>query len=144
MEQACLGLWAQVVLQAKADVEQEPFGSLLYNHAVSFFVGSGEWAQSRAVVGECLDIPEERLRSSGQQWIAARRAREGLPPEPPPPPPPAHPTVRAPLPLLTARPGPDPRDRRNRRALGRMAGSPFNPFRLKPAMQPVRPGSLDL
>ena len=48
-EIAYFGLWAQVVLQAKADLEQEPIGSILYNQAADFFVGAGEWAKSRAM-----------------------------------------------------------------------------------------------
>lgn len=137
VEQACLGLWAQVVLQAKADLEQEPLGSLLYSQAESFFVGSGEWAESRAIVGDCLDIPAANLCACGKEWIAARRAREGLPAEPlpaPPSSPATQPTVPVRLPLLVALPGPTLSELRNRWAKNRRTANPFDPFRAKRAV----------
>ena len=76
-------LWAQVVLQAKADLENEPIGSILFNQAAAFFVSRGEWAESRAIVADCLEMHPDDLCRCGERWIADRREREGLPPEPP-------------------------------------------------------------
>ena len=74
-------LWAQVVLQAKADLENEPIGSILFNQAAAFFVSRGEWAESRAIVADCLEIHPDDLTRSGERWIAERRQQEGLAPE---------------------------------------------------------------
>lgn len=76
MENANRALWAGIVLQAKADLEQEPIGSVSYHHAGEFFVGRGEWATSRAVIAECLDMHPDDLYRCGKDWIAARRLRE--------------------------------------------------------------------
>ena len=130
-ENACLGLWAQVVLQAKTDLDEEPIGSLLYSDAASFFVGSGEWAESRTIVAECLNIPPNNLYRCGKKWIARRRAREAQPPEPLPAAPPV--PVSSPLPLLVVLPVPDRRG--CRRIRGLRANNPFNPFR-GPAASP--------
>jgi hypothetical protein len=100
-EQPCRALWIQVVTQAKEDLEDEPVNSILYDHAVAFFVGSGQWAESRGVIADLLSMHPDDLFRSGQRWIAARRERDGLPPEPPPPPP----AAAISLPRLVALPG---------------------------------------
>ena len=84
-EQPCRALWAQVVLQAKEDLEGEPVGSILYDQAAAFFVGPGHWAESRMAIAELLEMHGDYLFKSGTRWIAARRAREGLPPVTPEP-----------------------------------------------------------
>jgi hypothetical protein len=78
------GLWAAVVLQAKADLENEPVDSVFYVRAAAFFIGTGEWAQARESIAEFLDMHPDDLRSCGRRWINARRVREGLPALPPP------------------------------------------------------------
>ncbi len=70
-------LWAQVVLQAKTDLEHEPIDSILFAQAAAFFTSSGAWAESRAVVADCLEMHPDDLTRCGQQWIAERRRREG-------------------------------------------------------------------
>jgi len=104
-EQPCRALWIQVVTQAKEDLEEEPIASILYDHAVAFFVGGGHWAESRGVIADLLAMHPDDLFRSGQRWIAARRTRDGLPPEPPQ-------DLRAAstsLPRLVALPGADTR-----------------------------------
>src|SRR5450631_2344997 len=76
-------LWAQVVLQAKADLDDEPIGSVLFNQAAAFFIGRGEWAASRANVADCLEMHPDALGRWCERWIAERRQREGLEPAPP-------------------------------------------------------------
>jgi hypothetical protein len=98
-------LWAQVVLQAKADLDNEPVGSLLFNQAAAFFVSRGEWAESRAIVADCLEMHPDDLCRCGTRWIAERREREGLEPEPPRAPRSKTPLV---LPRLEALPPPTP------------------------------------
>jgi hypothetical protein len=120
-------LWAQVVLQAKADLENEPIGSILFNQAAAFFVSRGEWAESRIVVADCLEMHPDDLTRCGEQWIADRRRREGLEPEP-------KRTARAaepvPLPRLVAVPAPETNRRRGRRSIAPNA-NPFDPFRAR-------------
>ena len=70
-------LWAQVVLQAKADVEQQPIDSVLYDQAAAFFVSGGSWAESRGIVADVLDMHPDDLVRQGQHWIAERRRQEG-------------------------------------------------------------------
>jgi len=123
-ETAYFELWTQVVLQAKADLEQEPIGSILYNQAADFFVGAGEWAKSRAMVPECLDIHSDHLYRCGKDWIAARRAREGLPPELPS----AARSIPTPLPLLIVLPAPEPYVHRRPRIITPRPNNPFDPF----------------
>jgi hypothetical protein len=79
-------LWIQVVLQAKADLENEPIGSVVYDQAAAFFVSRGDWAISRATVADCLDMHPDELYRCGERWITQRRQREGLPPTPAPTP----------------------------------------------------------
>jgi hypothetical protein len=116
-------LWAQVVLQAKADLENEPIGSIIFNQAAAFFVSRGEWAESRLVVADCLDMHPDDLKRCGERWIADRRRREGLPPEP-------EKTVRPvgtrPLPRLVASPA---RGKIGRKARPASSGNPFEPRR---------------
>jgi hypothetical protein len=119
-------LWAQVVLQAKADLENEPVGSLLFNQAAAFFVSRGEWAESRAIVADCLEMHPDDLCRCGARWIAERREREGLAPEPPPALRPKTPLV---LPRLEAIPGPTTSGRRGRRRVAVRSGNPFDPHR---------------
>jgi hypothetical protein len=124
-QQAYRVLWAQVVLQAKADLENEPIGSILFNQAAAFFVSRGEWAESRVVVADCLEMHPDDLTRCGERWIADRRRREGLEPEPKRASRSAEPV---PLPRLVAVPAPEPSRRRGRRSLASGA-SPFDPFR---------------
>jgi hypothetical protein len=81
-------LWIQVVTQAKQDLEDEPGSSILYDHAVAFFVGSGQWAESCGVIADLLAMHPDDLFRSGQRWIAARRAAAGAAAAPRPSPPP--------------------------------------------------------
>jgi hypothetical protein len=115
-------LWAQVVLQAKADLENEPIGSIIFNQAAAFFVSRGEWAESRLIVADCLDMHPDDLKRCGERWIADRRRREGLPPEP-------EKAIRSagarPLPRLVASPAREKIGRKPRPA----AANRFNPFR---------------
>jgi hypothetical protein len=122
-------LWAQVVLQAKADLENEPIGSILFNQAAAFFVNRGEWAESRLVVADCLNMHPDDLSRVGQRWIADRREREGLAPEPKRAPRSTAPLV---LPHLVALPNPEIHSRKARRTVTR-AVNPFDPFREKVA-----------
>jgi len=82
MAQPCRALWVQVVTQAKEDVEDQPVNSILYDHAVAFFVVGGHWAEARGVIADLLGMHPDDLFRSGQRWIAARRKLDGLPPEP--------------------------------------------------------------
>jgi hypothetical protein len=118
-------LWAQVVLQAKADLENEPIGSILYNQAAAFFVSRGDWAESRLMVADCLNMHPDDLSRVGQQWIDERRRREGLEPEPREASKKSEPLV---LPRLVAVPGPNTHARRGRARTPRTV-NPFNPFR---------------
>ena len=115
-------LWAQVVLQAKADLENEPIGSLLFNQAAAFFTSRGEWATSRAIVADCLEIHPDDLCRCGARWIADRRQQEGLAPEPP-----AMSPSKIPLrlPHLEALPTPNPSLKRPRREIGPRSVNPF-------------------
>ncbi len=127
LQQAYRVLWAQVVLQAKADLENEPIGSILFNQAAAFFVSRGEWAESRIVVADCLEMHPDDLTRCGERWIADRRRREGLEPEPKRIGRRAEPV---PLPRLVAVPAPETNRRRSRRSAA-TAGNPFDPFREK-------------
>jgi hypothetical protein len=75
----CRALWAAVVLQAKEDVQNAPFDSLIYNDAEAFFVGGGDWRYSRAHAAEQLDIDPERLAELGRSWVSQRRLSENAP-----------------------------------------------------------------
>jgi hypothetical protein len=115
-------LWAQVVLQAKADLENEPIGSIIYNQAAAFFVSRGEWAESRLIVADCLDMHPDDLKRCGERWIADRRRREGLAPEPEQAPRSAQ---ARPLPRLVASPA---REKIGRKARPAVRSNPFIPF----------------
>ncbi len=116
-------LWAQVVLQAKADLENEPVGSIIFNQAAAFFVSRGEWAESRLIVADCLDMHPDDLKRCGERWIADRRRREGLPAEPEQT---ARPANTRPLRRLVAVPA---GERSARKARPAARSNPFNPFR---------------
>jgi hypothetical protein len=75
-------LWSAAVMQAKADVEHQPFESIGYDQAVAFFIGGGAWAESRLALADCLELHPGDLERVGRRCIAARRQLEGLPPEP--------------------------------------------------------------
>jgi hypothetical protein len=124
-QQAYRVLWAQVVLQAKADLENEPIGSIIFNQAAAFFVSRGEWAESRIVVADCLEMHPDDLTRCGERWIADRRRREGLEPEPKRVSRAAEPLR---LPHLVAVSAPEPARRRARRTVAPSA-NPFDPFR---------------
>ena len=119
-------LWAQVVLQAKADLEYEPIGSILFDQAVAFFVSRGEWAESRRMVADCLDMHPDDLSNRGARWIADRRQREGLAPEEPKPA--LQSATLPPLPRLVAVAAADT-GRRKSHPGAMSAVTPFNPFR---------------
>jgi hypothetical protein len=118
-------LWAQVVLQAKADLENEPIGAILYNQAAAFFVSRGDWAESRLIVADCLNMHPDDLSRVGQRWIDDRRRREGLEPEPRVAPRKAEPI---PLPRLVAVPAKNARAQKGRVRAPRTV-NPFSPFR---------------
>jgi hypothetical protein len=122
-------LWAQVVLQAKADLENEPIGSILFNQAAAFFVSRGDWAESRLIVADCLNMHPDDLSRCGERWIAERRRREGLAPEPARAP--SSQQQTSPLPRLVALPGPDTRGHKIRREVISRTKNPFDPFREK-------------
>ena len=69
-------LWVAVVLQAKSDIETELLDSLDFIQAVAFFIGSGQWVQNRAVIGDYLDLHRDDLEKLGRRCINARRAAE--------------------------------------------------------------------
>jgi hypothetical protein len=73
-------LWSQVVLQAKDDVETSLFGSVEYQQAADFFVGTGNWAEARTSIAEMVDLHPDDLTRLGRQLINLRRDQEGLPP----------------------------------------------------------------
>src|SRR3954466_10909776 len=123
-------LWAQVVLQAKADLENEPIGSILYNQAAAFFVSRGDWAESRLIVADCLNMHPDDLSRVGLSWINDRRRREGLEPEAMTAPKKSEPLM---LPRLVAVPAENSRSRRGRGRTPRTA-NPFNPFRERAAI----------
>ncbi|MEA2738406.1 MAG: hypothetical protein QOH05_1713 [Acetobacteraceae bacterium] len=79
--QPCRALWIQVITQAKDDLDGEPCNSILYDQAAAFFVGGGQWAESRADIADLLGMHPDDLVRSGRRWIAERRQRDGLPPE---------------------------------------------------------------
>jgi hypothetical protein len=124
-QQTYRALWAQVVLQAKADLDYEPIGSILFDQAVAFFVSRGEWAESRRMVADCLDMHPDDLSSRGARWIADRRQREGFAPEPGPV---LRSATPAPWPRLVAVPAADTYRRKNHPATI-SAVNPFNPLR---------------
>lgn len=115
-------LWAQVVLQAKADLENEPIDSILFNQASAFFISRGEWAQSRAIVADCLEMHPDDLCRCGERWIADRRKHEGLAPEPARP---VRSEAPAPLPRLEAIPAAAPATSRPRRVVTPRLINPF-------------------
>ncbi len=126
-QHAYRALWAQVVLQAKADLDHEPVGSLLFNQAAAFFTSRGEWAESRAIVADCLEIHPEELCRRGERWIADRRQQEGLAPNQPPAP---RSTTPKRLPRLEAFAAPNPSRRHNSR---NAASRSVDRFRIQPA-----------
>ena len=74
-------MWGAAVLQAKSDVEQQPYGSIDYDLAVAFFIGDGVWAESRLALADCLELHLDDLENIGRRCIAERRNLEGLPPD---------------------------------------------------------------
>ena len=79
------GLWASVVLQALDDIWRRPMESLDYSQAVSFFTGTGTWAEARTIIGDFLEFHSDDLEALGKRCIDARRSREALPSETPRP-----------------------------------------------------------
>jgi hypothetical protein len=123
-------LWSQVVLQARDDVETADFGSVDYEQATDFFVGSGRWAESRAAIAELVDLHPDDLVRLGRGLINRRRDQAGLPAmdfnrrrPPGTRPPPV--LVAIVVPVAPAAP------HARHRPYGRPAGwiSPFSPFR---------------
>jgi hypothetical protein len=122
-------LWSRVVLQAKDDLETEGRGTITYEQAESFFLGSGHWAEARASIAEMIDLHVDDLARLGRVTIAARRAADGLPPMPdriatPP-------AAPAPMPALIAIPAPG-RVYSGRRQRRYGSDNPFSPFRSAP------------
>jgi hypothetical protein len=74
------GLWGAVILQAKADIQTEPMGSIDFNQAVEFFTGGGAWARTRTAIGDYLDLHGDDLERLGRQYINRRLLAEGLEP----------------------------------------------------------------
>jgi len=95
-EQSYRLLWSQVILQAKDDLDNEPRGSVLYDQATAFFVARGEWAESRAIIADCLQMHPDDWYRCGKRWIAERRTRDGLSSEGLPTPPPPCPVLLPP------------------------------------------------
>jgi hypothetical protein len=79
------GLWASVVLQALDDIWGRPMGSSDYSQAVSFFTGTGTWAEARTTIGDFLEFHSDDLEALGKRCIDARLAREALQSETPHP-----------------------------------------------------------
>ena len=124
-------LWASVVLQARADIEDLPIGSTDYEAAVAFFTSSSPyWRRGRDDIAEHLNTTGETLQRIGRAWVIARRRRAGLPDHPPAPAPrslpkPA-PTVIEAAPLFVPAVLANCLQPRRRRA---PADNPFSPFR---------------
>jgi hypothetical protein len=72
------GLWGAVVLQARDDIQSEPLRSNEYAQAVAFFTGGGEWANTRTMIGDFLDLHRDDLEAFGRRSINERRMSEGL------------------------------------------------------------------
>jgi hypothetical protein len=53
-------------------------GSLDYSQAVSFFTGTGTWAEARTIIGDFLEFHGDDLEALGKRCIDARRTREAL------------------------------------------------------------------
>jgi hypothetical protein len=81
--QNCRELWGAVVLQAREDVRLQPLHSIEYDQAVAFFIGGGEWAGMRTVIGDFIGVHADNLEAVGRQFINERLALTGLPPLPP-------------------------------------------------------------
>jgi hypothetical protein len=123
-------LWSQVVLQAKDDVETADFGSIDYEQAVNFFIGSGKWAETRAAIAEMVDLHSDDLARLGRTLINCRREQEDLPPLVVD----RTPTAIVPLPALFATmplPPVAPASARHQHIYGAGSGriNPFSPFR---------------
>lgn len=73
-------LWAAVVLQARDDVQQEPFDSVAYTAAAAFFASPGDWASSRQAIADCLALHVDDLTRMGRRALNLRRAEHGLAP----------------------------------------------------------------
>jgi hypothetical protein len=73
-------MWIGVVLQAANDINIEPYGSVEYGEAVSFFIAPGEWAESRQRIADCIGRHADELMRMGRAAIDRRHLRDG--PEP--------------------------------------------------------------
>jgi hypothetical protein len=133
-------LWGAVLCQACEDLEREEFNSYWYHQAAAFFLGGGEWAESRRTICDMLDLHPDDLHRPALRMINARRLEHGLPPLQPRPAfiasqprtpeqrasPPVAPQARLPLPRLVATFNPPKPDRASRRHWSQRR--PFNPF----------------
>jgi hypothetical protein len=72
------GLWGAVVLQAKDDIQNGPLRSIEYAQAVAFFTGAGEWAHTRTMIGDFLELHRDDLEAFGRRCIYERLKAEGL------------------------------------------------------------------
>jgi hypothetical protein len=91
-----------MVLQAAADLQDEPVNSTDYEQSVAFFTGRGPWAEWRSEVAGMIDLHPDDLRRLGQRIIdkrmAEHRAQQGageamVAHAPAPSPPPVEPLV---------------------------------------------------
>jgi hypothetical protein len=73
-------LWSAVVLQAKDDIENLSLDSVEFAQAVAFFIGSGDWVQTRTAIGDFLNLHRDDLEKAGRRCINRRRVSEGLGP----------------------------------------------------------------
>jgi hypothetical protein len=74
-------LWSAVVLQARVDIDYAEYDTTLYDTAVAFFLGAGEWGESRQHIADLLELHPDDLTRLGREAIAARHLRDGVPPE---------------------------------------------------------------
>jgi hypothetical protein len=121
------GLWGAVVLQARDDIQSEPLRSNEYAQAVAFFTSGGQWANTRTMIGDFLDLHRDDLEAFGRRSINARRMGEGLEPLALAELPPVRPAPSRSLEHLLARqPAPEPAP--PPRPSPRPAQGRFNPF----------------
>ena len=94
-------LWSAVVQQAMDDLNEAPFGSTDHATAVAFFIGGGDWRQSRTDIADRIGIHADDLERCGRRLIEARRVAAGIPAVPSQLAP--APAQAAPVPVLVVR-----------------------------------------
>jgi hypothetical protein len=138
-------LWLEVVLQALADIADEPVGSTPFNQSVWFFIGGGDWLEGRQNIADMLSLHADDLERAGRRAANARLLKEGLPPLekraptprlPGPAQKPVEPAKPVPMPKLVATFAPEP-DRKRRHQPGKWRDrydyNPFDPRRRLPS-----------